>query len=274
MSPWNVTCLPSRWFCNGFRKLQAKEDMWWWRSMWGGLLGTWFCYNWKFPAPIAIMNFPWFWSQNANKGSFAKAFWGQMLNSAMNWPKMLMTGCCFARSLLTSPVTLRSSKWWARKSSLERLWGKQLRRCGKHYGRPRQRSLLKVSQHQKKGRKEAPANNERTNRLGGRWPRICHKARSLTWIGGLRARCPSQRRKWSKTIQKPPHLHLPLVVCPLGLLEALRVLGLIVEPSKLGQFHGALSNWRRLFQPAVKLAGARSAANIAIEATNCLAKRP
>lgn len=46
-----------------------------------------------------------------------------------------------------------------------------------------------------------------------------------------------------------------------------------VEPSKPEQFHGALSNWRRLFQQAVKLGGARSAASIATEATNCLAKR-
>ena len=36
-----------------------------------------------------------------------------------------------------------------------------------------------------------------------------------------------------------------------------------VEPSKPEQFHGALSNWRRLFQQAVKLGGARSAASIA-----------
>ena len=43
-----------------------------------------------------------------------------------------------------------------------------------------------------------------------------------------------------------------------------------VEPSKPEQFHGALSNWRRLFQQAVKLGGARSAASMHCDRGNKL----
>ena len=108
-----------------------------------------------------------------------------------------------------------------------------------------------------KKRKKRSVGKQRNNKQARR-PLASH---------GQRPRCPCHGRKWSKTIQNIPRQHLRLLLCLLGLLEVL------VGPSKLEQFRGALSNWRRSFQPAVKLVGARSAANIAIEATNCLAKR-